>query len=105
MILNEVAVGEIKTHERAKHVDIAVREVDQPQYTVNHGVSESDQRICTTLRHAVDELLKERFHQLRCDGFYELQLAVFDFQNHGRFNRIAILIDRDLTCNSFEFLR
>src|SRR6185369_15563300 len=55
-------VSEIVAHERADHVHIAVREVDQFQYPVNHRVTERNQRVDCAQRDTVDQLLEERTH-------------------------------------------
>src|SRR6185369_6240705 len=55
-------VSEIVAHERADHVHIAVREVDQFEYPVNHRVTERNQRVDCAQRDTVDQLLKERTH-------------------------------------------
>ena len=44
------------------HVDVAVREVDQPQDTVDHGVAQGDQGVQAPELHAVYQLLHERMH-------------------------------------------
>jgi hypothetical protein len=36
-----------------------VREIDEPQDSVNHGVAEGDQRVNRAERQAVDQLLDE----------------------------------------------
>ena len=55
-------VREVIAGERAEHVDVAVREVDEPQHPVHHRVAERDQRIDGAEREAVDELLEEGIH-------------------------------------------
>ena len=55
-------VGEVVPGERAEHVDVAVREVDEAQHAVHHRVPERDQRVDGAEREAVDELLEEGVH-------------------------------------------
>ena len=55
--------AEVKADERAEHVDIPVREIDEPQHAEDHRVAERDQRIDRALREPVDELL-EKFEKL-----------------------------------------
>jgi hypothetical protein len=46
----------------AQHVNVAVREVDEPQHAVDHGVAERDQGVDRPQGEAVDELLEKRRH-------------------------------------------
>ncbi len=39
-----------------------MREVDESEHTIDHGVAESYQRIDRTKRQSVDDLLKELVH-------------------------------------------
>ena len=57
-------VGEEVAGERAQHVDVAVREVDEAQHAVHHRVAEGDERVDGAEREAVDELLEKRVHWL-----------------------------------------
>jgi len=44
-------------HHRAHHHHLAVREIDQAEDAVHHGVAERDQGIHTALHQAVEDLL------------------------------------------------
>ena len=50
---------EVVTGKRPDHEDLTVREIDEPQHTVNHCVTQRDQRVNRSERNAVDELLAE----------------------------------------------
>ena len=47
---------------RPQHVDLAVGEVDQLEYPVDHGVAERDQRVDAPARQAAEEQLEEVLH-------------------------------------------
>ena len=53
--------------ERAHHVDLAVREVEELQDPVDHRVAERDQSVDAPERHPVDELLHEEVPVHRSD--------------------------------------
>ena len=50
---------EVVTRERAKHEDVTVGEVDEPQDAVNHRVAQRDKRVNRTERQAIDQLLEK----------------------------------------------
>lgn len=58
--------------ERAQHVDFAMREVDQPDDAVHHGVAERYERVNTAARQTAEEnaqkILKIEFHPVRLAG-------------------------------------
>ena len=56
------AVGKVKAHESADHVDVSVSEGNQLQYPVDHRVTERNQRVDCAQRDTVDQLLDERTH-------------------------------------------
>ena len=59
------AVSDGQRHHRAYHHHFAVREVDQAEDAVHHGVAQRDQRIDAALHQAVDDLLKKDIHSIR----------------------------------------
>ena len=61
-----------KPRESAQHINVAVREVDEAQHAINHGVAKRDQGVNRALRQAVDELLKN-FHEAMTAGQIERQ--------------------------------
>ena len=87
-------VGEVVAGERAEHVDVAVREVDEAQHAVHHRVAERDEGVDGAEREAVDELLEEGIHLVRVDrGLVdELHLAVDegDLLDDGRLVDVAL---------------
>jgi hypothetical protein len=50
-------------HERAHHEHLAMREVDQADDAVDHGVAQGDQGVHAAQDQAVDDLLKEDVHR------------------------------------------
>ena len=62
-------VGQEVAGERAEHVHVAVREIDQPQHAVDHRVAERDERVDRAERETVDELLEERVHKEGTEPF------------------------------------
>ena len=55
-------VREVVSGERAQHVHVAVREVDEPEHPVHHRVPERDECVNGAEREAVNELLEEGIH-------------------------------------------
>ena len=53
----------------ADHVDVAVREVDELDDTIDHGIAERDQGVDAAERHAVDELLGDLLRKLHDFSF------------------------------------
>ena len=62
----QAAAGQPGDHrqrdQRADHHDFAVREVDEPEDAVDHGVAQRDQRVDAAQHQAVDDLLQENVH-------------------------------------------
>src|SRR4029079_2032989 len=54
--------GQKITNESADHINVAVREVDQPQDAIDHRVAQGDQRVDRADRQAVNQLLNECVH-------------------------------------------
>ena len=50
-------VGKIVPGERSNHKYVAMRKIDEAQDTVNHGVTEGDERVNRSERKAVEKLL------------------------------------------------
>ena len=55
-------VREVIPGESAQHVDVAVREIDEPEHSVHHRVPERDECVNGAERKAVNELLEEGIH-------------------------------------------
>ena len=55
--------GDCHCHHCADHHHIAMREVDETENAVHHGVAESDQGVDAAEREAVEYLLDEGIHQ------------------------------------------
>ena len=97
------------------------------EYAINHSIAEGDEGINTAERYTVDELLNEfahkislklkkwilRFAQNDCVEyftlkdlwiycFFEFEFAVFNFEHNTWFYGIALTVDSDAACNSFE---
>src|ERR1043166_4833019 len=53
---------DVKPGERANHENITVREIDETEDAVNHGVTEGDERVNCAERETVEQLL-EKFVQ------------------------------------------
>jgi len=47
----------INSHHRADHVDVAVREINQTENAVHHGVAHGNERVDRSRRKSIDELL------------------------------------------------
>ena len=52
-----MCISQVITHKRPEHIYVAMGKVDQAQNAIHHRVSQRDERISTTLRDTVDELL------------------------------------------------
>ena len=62
MRLNPGIIRQIVAHEGAKHVDVAMCEIDEPEHSVHHRVAECDESVGAAFGNAVEELLQECFH-------------------------------------------